>query len=48
MKVAVVSAVVADGPEVMLVSGGVVSAGAVTVHVKDAGVVSALPAASVA
>ncbi len=46
--VAVVSVVEAAGPSVIVVSGAVVSAGAVTVQLRVAGDASVLPAASVA
>jgi hypothetical protein len=39
---------VPDGPDVIVVSGAVVSGGGFTVHVRVAGVGSGLPAASVA
>jgi hypothetical protein len=48
VKVAVVEFVLALGPDSMIVCGGVVSTAASTVQVRVAGVVSALPTASVA
>src|SRR3954449_8012092 len=48
VKLAVVAVTVPDGPPVIVVSGAVVSAGAATVHARDAGDASTLPAASVA
>jgi hypothetical protein len=47
-NVAVVEVTEPDGPLVIVVSGGVVSAGGETVHVREAGVESVFPAASFA
>lgn len=48
MKLAIVEVVIAAGPSVIQVSGGVVSAGAAIVQVQVAGVGSMFPAASTA
>jgi hypothetical protein len=48
VKFAVVSAVLAAGPDSIVVSGAVLSGGSTTVQLWAAGVASVLPAASVA